>query len=387
MVASDGSSEVSFDVNESILKHVASLKPWFPKQVIICTGEYLTRILQKPSFEKGTNDRVPVFIGKNGEETANLQQAGLKPDSIFGFDEDVDTHFWFNALQYFTKNDKLTTYLKNKSLDKVREALIVASIWDGVGSAMLPTLVSKLKASNTKVVVFAVLPSATQPPDAQFNAYSALGLCAAENFAPILLMRRDYLDCYVGVDQKGSTITSNAVLDYILEMVLAKQKSFVHEISELAKPFNVRMFAVLSATGASLKIYGSFENVLNAALSKPFSEFDLSRALVAYVLIRVPSQFKSKLAKGKIELAVAKWFETKVKLKGICVSEPTYVEGSSDRVEVVMFVGSLDIAKLFPSIERETSAIKAHAIEQGLMKKADWQVIVKNLGKEEDKPV
>ena len=51
---------------------------------------------------------------------------------------------------------------------------IFSSVWDGVGSAALPTLIRKFKAANIDSLSIAVLPSKIQPTDAHFNAYAAL---------------------------------------------------------------------------------------------------------------------------------------------------------------------------------------------------------------------
>jgi hypothetical protein len=160
--------------------------------------------------------------------------------------------------------------------------------------------------------------------------------------------------------------------------MLAKE-TFVQELSELSRSFNVKTYTILSATGASLRTYGSLENVLNTTLFRPFLTFDLSGASLLYVLLRMPLQFKDKLPRGKIELAIANWFKEKAHLKSIYISEPIYAEDVSDRVDVVMFVGGFDAAKLFASIEKKVSAVKSSAIEHGLMSKEEWQDIVKNL--------
>jgi hypothetical protein len=164
----------------------------------------------------------------------------------------------------------------------------------------------------------------------------------------------------------------------MLEMVLAKE-TFVQELSELSRAFNVKMYTVLLATGASLKIYGSIENILNTALSRALLSFDLSSASLLYVLIRMPLHFKEKLSRGKIELEIGNWFKEKASLKSIYVSEPVYVADAGDRIDVVMFVGGFDATKLFTSMEKKVSEIKNDAIKQGSIKEDEWQAIVKSL--------
>ncbi len=373
--------ETGFDVNASILKHIAMIKPWFPKRAIICAGEYPIKILLRGSFATRTDEDMVLLVEKSRKDIARWSETGLKEENVLGLDAEVDTHFWFNVLSHLAKNDAFMVRLKNKSVDKMREALIMSSTWDGLGSAMLPTLISKLRAWNVESVAFAVLPSKAQPSDARLNAFSSLGMCASKEFTPLVLVERDCLEDYVGVDRKGSIIKGNSVLDYVLELLLEKE-TFIQEISELSRPFNVRMFTVLAATGASLKIYGSLENMLNTVLVKPLSGFDLSSASLSYVVVRVPSKFKDKFSKGRIELAVADWLRKKAKLKSVYASEPVYAEDSSDRVDVAMLVGGFDVTKVFASMEKEVSALKKEAVDRGLLKEENWQEIVKGLIKD-----
>jgi hypothetical protein len=193
-----------------------------------------------------------------------------------------------------------------------------------------------------------------------------------------LLFDRDQLERYVGVDRKGSVLKGNVILNYLLELVSAKEK-FVQELSELSRAFDVRMYTVLSATGASLSIYGSIKNILDSALSRPLLKFDMSSASVIYVLIRMPIQLKDKLSRGKIELEMANWFKEKASLKSIVISEPIYVEDVSDRIDIIMFVGGFDLTEMFISMEKKVREIKSFVVKQGLIKEIEWQAIVKSL--------
>jgi hypothetical protein len=295
-----------------------------------------------------------------------------------GLDTKIDTHFWFHVLPYVAENDEFMARLKNKLVDKQRDAVIVSSIWDGVGSALLPALISQFKAWNINSVALAVLPSKVQPSDVHFNAFSSMGICASEDSTPVVLIDRDSLENYVGVDRKGVTIMGNVVANYLLELMLTKD-TIVQELSELSRTFNVKMYTVLSATGASFKIYGSLENILNAALFNPLLTFDLSSASVLYVLLRMPLQFKDKLPRGKIELAVANWFKKRASLNSIYITEPVYVEDVSDRIDVVMFVGGFDLTEMFTALEKKVNETKNQAIKKGLIKEDEWRGIVKSL--------
>lgn len=64
------------------------------------------------------------------------------------------------------------------------------------------------------------------------------------------------LESYVGVDIEGSTMKGNGIVDYLLKLMSAKE-TFVQELTEMSRSFKVKMYTILSATGDSLKIYGS----------------------------------------------------------------------------------------------------------------------------------
>jgi hypothetical protein len=368
----------NLDVLESIERHIALLKPLLPNHTIICIGEYPTKILLQGPHASKTEETLPIFIDKSTKEITKWSQARLDPYSILGLDEKIDSHFWFHVLPHVAKNESFMGRLKNKLGDKQRDALIVASIWDGVGSALLPALVSQFAEWNTSSVALALLPSKVQPSDVHFNAFSAMGMCASKNSTPVVLIDRDRLESYVGVDRSGTTIVGNTVVNYLLELMLIKD-TVVQELSELSRTFNAKTFTILAATGASSKIYGALENILNAALFNPFLTFELSSASVLYVLLRMPLQFKDKLPRGKIELTVANWFKKRASLNSIYVTEPIYVEDVSDRIDLVMFVGGFDLTEMFTSLEKKVNATKNQAVKKGWIKEDEWKGIVKSL--------
>jgi len=373
-----GRDQRHFDVIENIGKHINQLKPWFPSQAIICIGEYPIQILLKGPFIEKIDDVLRIFIDKSSKDIRKWSQSRLEPYNILGLDTKLDTYFWFHVYPNIIKNDAFIARLKNKPINSVRQAIIVSSIWDGIGSALLPSLISQLKVLNINSVALAVLPSKLQPPDVHFNAFSSMGISASMGSTPILLINRDNLENYVGVNRKGAKITGNILLNYLLELLLAKE-TLVQELSELSRSFDIKIFTVLSATGASLRIYGSLENVLTTALLRPLLTFDLSSASVLYVLLRIPSQLKTKLPREKIELSIVNWFKDKASLKSIYFSDPIYVEDTSDRIDVVMFVGGFDVTEMFTSMEKDVNAIKGDAIDRGFISEEEWQGIVKSL--------
>ena len=303
---------------------------------------------------------------------------------VLGFeDANIDTHFWYNVLPFVSQDETLIEGLKKKPIEKLHSAIMVASVWDGIGSASLPTLISKLKASNINSLSIAILPSKIQPTDAYFNSLASLGMCASSDAATVVLLDRDLLENYEGVDRNGSLIKGNMVANYLVNLLLAKE-TLVQEISELSRTFNVKMYSVLLATGASIKIYGSLENMLNAMLLKPLLTFDLSSASLLYVLLRMPISLKDKLPRGKIELAIAGWFKEKANLKSIYITEPIYVEDTSDRIDLILFVGGFDTAKMFTDLDKKVKSMKNRAVEKGFIKEEDWQAIMKNLEEQKE---
>jgi hypothetical protein len=372
------------EVIESIGKHVELLKPVLPKhpqQTVICIGEYPAKILLKRPAERMVTS--PIFIEKSSEDIVKWSQFPPDISNVLGLDTNNDTHFWFHVLPYVKTDEAFIARLRSKLVNTVNNAIIVASIDDGVGSASLPTLISQLKEWNINSVALAVLPSKVQPPDVQLNALASLSLCASKDSATVLLMDRDHLESYVGVNRKGCPIRGNLFIDYLLELMSDKE-TLVQELTEMSRSFKVRMYTVLSATGASLKVYGSLENILSTALFKPLLTFDLASASILYVLLRMPLSLKDKLQKGQIELAIADWFKERASLKSIYVSEPIYVEDVTDRLDIVMFVGGFDLTNVLTPMEKKARILKSQIVKKGFIKENEWQAIVKNPEKEKD---
>jgi cell division GTPase FtsZ len=380
-MAKEGNNEPESDLDavEKPEEHVEPQKPSFNKPTIICIGEYPIKILLRGSLAEKKDEPLPIFIDKFSKDIAEWSQSSLNPDNILGLDLNIDTHFWFQVLPCIENDGALMARLKDKSADNLRGAVIVSSLWDGVGSGLLPALISQFKEWNTNTVAFGVLPSQMQISDVHFNAFSSIGMCVSKGFASLLLLDRDQLESYVGVDRNGSVLKGNEIINYLLEVVSAKE-TFVQELSELSRAFDVRMYTVLSATGASFSMYGSIKNILNSALSRPLLKFDLSSASVVYVLLRLPLQLKEKLSRGKIELEIANWFKEKASLKSLFISEPVYVEDANDRVDVVVFVGGFDVTKMFSLMEKKVRPIKSFVVKKGSIKEDEWRDIVKSLG-------
>ena len=370
----------SFNVLDSIKKHVETLKPLLPKQATVYIGEYPIKVLLKEPYVDKTGQTLQVLVGKSSDEVYKWIPKGFDPYLVLGFeDANIQTHFWYNVLPFVSQDETLIEDLKKKPTEKLRRVVMVSSVWDGIGSALLPTLISKFKGSSMNSLSVALLPSKIQPSDAYFNALAALGLCAGNDDATILLLDRDLLENYESVDRVGSLIKGNVVANYLVNLFLAKE-TLVEEISEQSRTFNTKMYTVLLAAGASIKIYGSLENMLNATLLKPLLNFDLSTVSLLYVLVRMPSSLKEKLPRARIELAIASWFKEKANLKSIYITEPVYVEDASDRIDMVLFVGGFDTTEMFLDYEKKARSLGSRAMQKGSVDKKEWQTMMKNLG-------
>ena len=365
----------TFDVLANVRKRIEALKPLVPKQALVCIGEYPIKTLLKfPGISKeGT---LPILIGRSSDEIYKWLPKGYAAHFVLGFeDANIDSHFWYNVLSTISKDNSIIESLKKKNVEKLHSAIIFSSIWDGIGSAALPTFIGKFKASNIDSLSMAVLPSRIQPTDAHFNACAALEMCLATEGATLLLMDRDRIEKYEGVDRKGELIKGNMLTNYLLRLLLAKS-SLVEEISELSRTFNTKLFTPLVVTGASYRIYGSLENMLNTALLKTLLTFDLSSTSLLYVLLRMPLGLKDKLPKERIELAITNWFKEKTSLQSIYVTEPVYIEDMTDRIDAVLFIGGFDASKMLSGLEQKVKLLKKQAIEKGFMTE-NWQVITK----------
>jgi hypothetical protein len=367
--------KVTFNVLASIEKHIEGLKPLLQKQVLVCIGEYpIKTILKEPIITKEVT--LPILIDKSSDEIYKWLPKGYDAHFVLGFEEEhIDTHFWYNVLPSISKDNSVLESLRKKSLEKLLGVIIFSSVWDGVGSASLPTYIRKFKEKNIDSLSIVVLPSKIQPKDAQFNACGALETCMATDGATVLLLERDQIESYEGVDRKGEPIKGNIVTNYLLNMFLAKN-SLVEEIAELSRTFNTKLFTALLVTGSSYNIFGSLNNMLNAASLKPFLNIDLPKASLLYVLLRLPLSMKYKLPRSKIELIITNWFKEKTSLQSIYITEPIYTQDMTDRIDAVLFIGGFETTKMLSDMETMVESLKDHAVEKGFIT-GDWKVISK----------
>jgi hypothetical protein len=370
----------AFDMNEvkaSILKHIGMLRPFFPKRAVVSVGEFASNLILKSNIPDKDINIFTFFVKKMDTDNSDKKKMEINLDRIIGVNEKVDTHYWYNVREYVSKNDSFLENLKSKPLDKLDGAIFVAATSEGIGSALLPDLASLFEAVKVDSVAIAVFPSPRQPADAHFNALWSMAECARKNFAQVLI-DRDSLEDYVGVDRSGRVLKGNVVLNYLLELALSNEL-FVQEFSELSKSFNLKMFTILAATGASLRVYGSFKNILESTLLRKFSRFDLSSATMLYVIARIPVALKDKFSRSQIELIVDEWFEKKTNLKSVFVSEPILVNDGSDRLDVLMLVGGFDLNERVSSTNRKVDETKNYAEKNDIIKEREWQKLINGL--------
>ncbi len=367
------------DSVENIGEFTDNLKSLLPTKAVICIGEYPISILLKGSFAgKRVRGVLPIFVEKSTKDVVKWGRGKLEDNNIVCLDEDIDTHFWYDILPYVADNESFFGKIKSKPIEKLQGAIMVSSTWNGISSALLPTLNSQFKEWNINSIALPLLPSKAQPIDGQFNSFACIGILASKQDTALVLFDRDNLESYIGVDRSGYAINGNVVLNYLLDLMLAKE-TFVPELCEMSKSFGSKMFTVLLSPGVSLKIYGSLENMLNSTLLRPLFTFDLSTATIVYVLMRMPFQLKDKLTRGKIELAVADWFKNKADLESIFITDPVYVEDSSDRIDIALFVGGFDTVTRFVALEKRIEKMKNKAVKKGSITEEDWQLITKSL--------
>ncbi|MCJ7714169.1 hypothetical protein MUO66_06900 [Candidatus Bathyarchaeota archaeon] len=349
------------------------------QQILLCIGEYSSKIIIQDAFQnKKDAFSYPLLVSKFKKDVNGWSQSIINKKHILSLEKNVDSHFWHQILPVFSENNVLIDNLKKSSIDNIKGAIVFSSLWDGFGSALTPTLISQFKESNTNSIVFGILPSQIQTSDAHFNAFSSVGLCLSKNFTPIVLIDRDQLENFLGIDRQGSIIKGSSVVNFLLDLI-QKKESFVQEISELTRAFSVRSYTVMLASGASLSVYGSLKNILNAALLRPLLKFKLSSSNIVYAIFRIPTRMKKMLSKNNIELSLANWFKEKTNLKSIQISEPIYIDSKEDRIDLALFIGGFELADIFTPIMKKIQPMKNNAIKKGLIKKKDWEVIVKEL--------
>jgi hypothetical protein len=350
----------------------------FAEKAVLSIGEYPVHLLLKNRFASKPDGVLPLFIDKSSQDIIKESNNRVNPDFIVGLDSELDAHFWFNILPNVSKDSPFLSRLQNKPINQLKRSLIVSSIWDGVGSALLPTLIAEFNEHKINSAALALFPSKVQSLESQFNAFAAVGKCALLGSAPIVLLDRDSIDRYLGVDRKGNMINGPTVINYLVDLMLSKE-TLVDDFCQFSQTFDSPIFTLMFGTGASLRVYGSIENILDTLLFKQFLSIDLSSVELIYILTRVPYHLKEKVTRGKIEMAAANWFKDKTTLKSIHTAEPVYIEDNSDRIDIALFIGGFNTSKMFTTIEKKVNTMKNRAVKNGFLQEDEWKEIVKKL--------
>jgi len=367
-----------FDILESIKKHIEQLRGEIRKTSLLCAGEYVIKVISKWAFLENVREISPIFIGKSQEDVRRWSGSNFDSQNIVELKTRIATHFWFNVLPYIRKNERFVKILRDKSIHKAEKSVLATSTWDGLSSGLLPFLLSKFKEWKMDMTAITILPSSFQPPDDHFNAVSSVSMSLSENSNPIILIDRDSLENYVGVNRKGEILRGNIALHYLLDLMLSKD-SLIHELNELSKIFGVNNYTVLLASGASLRIYGSLKNIFKSVLFRPFLNFNLSSSTIGYVFLRLPANLEENITREKIEREFSEWFEEKATLKSLEVSDPVYVNDRNDRIDAAIFLGGFDKTEIFVPMLEKSADIAKNAVSRGFIEKDEWEKISKNL--------
>ena len=361
-----------------IANNSAKMEQSVLKQKLICIGNFPSKIVINKIKNNNTDFFNSIFVGKFTKDATVWDQSAINQNQIIDFKEDIDTHFWHQILPFLDKDKSFLEKIEKNYSNKNKGIIVLSSLWEGFGSGITPELISKFKNTSTNSIIFGILPSQIQPPDAHYNAYSSVGLCLSKNYTPVVLLSRDQLENYVGIDNNGLIIKDIQCINFLLDLIKSKD-TFVQEISELTRAFGVKSYGILLTSGASMSLYGSLENIFNITLLRPLLRFKLSNSSIVYCLVRIPTRFKNKLSKNKIELALANWFRDKLDLKSILISDPMFIDSKEDRIDIALFLGDLDLPDVFSSTKKKIQQIKNKTIKKGSIKKKDWDTIAKEL--------
>ena len=61
------------------------------------------------------------------------------------------------------------------------------------------------------------------------------------------------------------------------------------------------------------------------------------------------------------------------------MTEPLYVEDLNDRVDVILFVGGIDLKEMIEASTKKMNTVKTQALKQGSIKEEEWKEIMKSL--------
>jgi hypothetical protein len=360
----------SFNVLLSIERHIQSLNPFQPKKAVVYIGKYATskRIFNHRNVY--SNNQSPIFLEKityNDDQTIN-QISDLTPEK-FGSNK-IKSDAWYSALSTLTQNPSIIRDLE-KQIGKPRVIVTVASIWDGFGSAILPTLNTTYEDTTSLSLVF--LPSNQHEPNDYFNAYSSIKLLERNNQIPVLLLNQCLVESYQGLNQKGEPLIEQGIANYLIDF-LCSRESLIQEFVVFSKKCDVFFFMPTILTGASYQIYGTIENIFKMALLKPLSNMNISSLSSVYAILRMPMALKEKIPKKTIEFALNQLFDGKIPVQQIQVADINYTKDAGDRIDALVLIGTKNAEGYFTENQSKIDELKNKALENGLITE-DWQLV------------
>ncbi len=329
-------------------------------------GEYSNSILLKSSILNMPNDTLFLFFGKkSGTFTENLADKG----DLFNFidiEPYIDGHFWFDIKSCIKNKGSIILDLKNNLFHKVNNGLIFSSTWDGIGSGFFLYMISILKEFRIDSISIVVIPSESQSSDAYFNSYSSISMCINKGYFPIFIINRDLLENYIGVDRKGNLLKGHMILNEVLQLMLSK-RDFIEDFLRFSKYFDSRMYTILIATGCSMKIYDSLENIFNSMLYRSLLDFNFKESSIFYVLVRIPVKLKRDITKEKVEFSFLKWIKDKSLVKATYICDPIFVYELNDRVDVMVIVGGFNEEKILDMLEEKSKETLQYLLSRGII--------------------
>jgi hypothetical protein len=358
----------SFDVLESVLGHIKLLKPRIPERAFISLGGYTNNILLKNSLFNKAIDVLFLLIGKKSECFIENLNEKLDFFKFIDFDPNLDEHFWFDIMEYIEDRKILDSDLKDNLVHKVKSGLIVSSTWDGTSAGLFSYLTSKFMEWNIEFISIALLPFELQPSNAHFNSHSSMYICINKGNTPIIVINRELLENYVGVDRKGQLIKGSMILKEILDLMLSKG-DFLNDFLNFSKYFDIRLYTIMISTGCSIKIYDSIENILNSMLHRMLLNFDLKESYIFYVLSRIPIKLREEITKEKLEKVFISWVRDMAIPKVIYIGDPIFIDEFNDRIDVMVIVGGFNEGKILNSLEEKARETIEYLTKKGIIDK------------------
>jgi hypothetical protein len=364
------SNTSSFKILRSIEKHIQSLNPFQPKKAIVYIGKYTTNKLLFNRITTFIHSETPIFLEKiNYNDDQSISQTSnlihIKFDSI------TNNNVWHSHLYNIIQNPLIFKEITTQ-IEKPSVIVIVSSIWDGFGSAILPSLNAYITLEGNTSLSFAFLPSNQHEPNDYVNAYAAIKLCEKNSQTPVLLLDQAFVEAYQVPNERSGSLTDQGIVNYLLRF-LCSWESLIQEFVGFSKKCNVFFFTPTILTSASYQIYGSIENIFKMTLLKPLSKLNTSNSSSVYAILRMPLALKEKLPKNSIEFALNQLFEGKVPPKQIQVADIIYTKDAGDRIDALVFVGLKDPESYFSENQSSINELKNKAVEDGLITK-DWQL-------------